>query len=279
MKNLAPTKFSDINTVENMKLYLDDSDRRLRNSPFLYHYTTFSNVVKMIQGRTWHLCNAAAMNDKLEYKNGYSEYWDHLFFSCFMGEVKESIGMWSMYAQPWEQGVKIALPRKTVQNWIENTKELLEIGTDYMPTGRKFDVDKDEVSLKISSVAYSNTDSRQDKNDREKIVWSTATNYNFKKAVHISKLTGYIKDIAWSYEKEIRIKTVFKSDYSIFRVAIPLTDELINNMIVTASPLFEKDLKSELKRNTGKDIQSEKSIFTDRLNIITICQRCEYKLK
>ena len=43
------------------------------------------------------------MNDNLEYKNGDPHRLRNLFFSCFMCEDKESIGMWSMYAQPWEK--------------------------------------------------------------------------------------------------------------------------------------------------------------------------------
>ena len=96
----VPTNFSDIYSAEELKLYLDDMASRLKNSPYLYHYTTISNVIKMIQGKTWHLGNAPGMNDKLEYKNGDSRHWRNLFFSCFMGEDKESIGIWSMYAQP-----------------------------------------------------------------------------------------------------------------------------------------------------------------------------------
>lgn len=53
----VPTNFSDINTARELKLYLDDTANRLRNSPYLYHYTTVSNVIKMIQGKNWHLGN------------------------------------------------------------------------------------------------------------------------------------------------------------------------------------------------------------------------------
>ena len=51
-KSETPTSFSDIQTAEDLKLYLDDTANRLRSSPYLYHYTTVSNVIKMIQGRT-----------------------------------------------------------------------------------------------------------------------------------------------------------------------------------------------------------------------------------
>lgn len=86
-----PTNFSDIQTAEDLRLYLDDTASHLRNSPYLYHYTTVSNVIKMIQGKTWHLGNAAGMNDNLEYKNGDPLRWNNLFFSCFCVKIKEAL--------------------------------------------------------------------------------------------------------------------------------------------------------------------------------------------
>ena len=278
-KSKVPRKFSNINTSEELKLYLDDMTNRLKNSPYLYHYTTISNVVKMIKGKTWHLGNAAGMNDHLEYKNGDSHRWNNLFFSCFMGEDKENIGMWSMYAQPWEKGVKIALPKEVIRKWIRETKEILEISTsNYQPTGQAITIGENGARLKLSSVAYCNADSLQETKAKEKLMWSTATNTNIKDAVRIPELTGYIKDMAWSYEKEIRIKAEFDNIGNIKRVAIPLIDEVIDAMTITASPLFEGDLRAELEREIAQQIKTGKSIFTNRLNIRTICQECEYKL-
>ena len=45
------------------------------------------------------------MNDQLEFSNGDKERWKNIFFASFMMDMKESIGMWSMYSQPWESGV------------------------------------------------------------------------------------------------------------------------------------------------------------------------------
>ena len=115
-KENIPTVFQDIETPEELKRYLDDSMRRLDNTPYLHHYTNVSRVVDMIRSGTWHLGNAEGMNDNLEYKNGDAPRWRNLFFSCFMCEDKESIGMWSMYAQPWEKGVKISIPKVAVKN-------------------------------------------------------------------------------------------------------------------------------------------------------------------
>lgn len=291
MENTGKTRvsadiFPNITTSYELRTYLDDSEKRLKNSPFVHHYTTLDNVVKMIRGGSWHLGNAAGMNDKLEYENGDLKRWNNLFFSCFMCEDKESIGMWSMYAQPWERGVKITLPSNAVRKWIRSTKELLEISTDdYQPTGKIIPLGDNTARLRLSAVAYSNADSLQ-KNSEEKITWSNKSNKNIRNAAHISELTGYIKDMAWSYEKEIRIKAEFQRAGSIERVAIPLNDEIISQMIITASPLFDGNLQAELQKsiesqlkNNGARItliRTDSSIFTHRLNIKTVCQSCKF---
>ncbi len=279
-KNVVPTVFSDITTANGLKLYLDDDTARLKSSPSLYHYTSISNVVAMIRSGTWHLGNAHNMNDNLEYNNGDPDQWKNLFFSCFMCEDKESIGMWSMYAQPWERGVKIEIPRADVRKWITSTTELREISiVDYQPTGRVIPLDGDSASLWLSSVAYCNVDSLQGKKDEERVTWSTAKNTKIKNAAHLPALTGYIKDMAWSYEKEIRIKAHFDNKDGIQRVAIPLTTEIINAMTITASPLFEGNLSEILEKEIASSIKTDTSIFTHRLNIKTICQSCELKQK
>ena len=273
-------KFSNIETANDLKMYLDDAKARLRNSPSLFHYTTFSNAVKILNGKLWHLGNASEMNDRLEYNNGDPRYWKNLFFGCFMCEDRESIGMWSMYAQPWESGVKITLPKDVVIKWIQDTKEIIEISLDnYSPTGRKIKLNEDKACLKLSSVAYCNADSLQKNKDEEKITWSNVTNKNITNAVRIPELTGYIKDMAWSYEKEVRIKAELKKYIGIKRVAIPITDDVFDNMIITASPLFEGDIRKKIRQHTYMDIKTDESIFTDRLNIKTICKECEYKIR
>lgn len=279
-KKEIPTNFPDIQTAEQLKMYLDDSANRLKNSRFLYHYTTVSNVIKILRSKTWHLGNASGMNDRLEYKTGQSidpNRWNNLFFSSLMCEDKENIGMWSMYSQPWEKGVKITLPRKTVLNWIKETKRLLEISpTDLQPTGKEIIVDGHNVSLRLSAVAYSNADSLQD-NEQEKITWSNTKNYNIRQPMLRPELIGYIKNIAWSYEKEVRIKAEFNNSSGMQRVAVPLTDEVIKKMNITAGPLFEGSLKDVLLKEAVYEINTEQSIFTGQLNIKNPCLECELK--
>lgn len=275
-KSTTPTVFKDINNPTDLVLYLCDDAKRLSNSGYIYHYTTLNSLIKIIKSKRWHLAKAADMNDNLEFNNGDMTRWPNIFFSSFMTEDKESIGMWSMYAQPWEKGVKIAIPSTVARNWIHSIIELEEISVlDYAPTGKK--VELDNTQLKLASVVYSNTDSLTKKDAMEKLCWSNVVNTNLRSAAHIKELTGYVKDMAWSYEKEIRIRGEFNNLEGFDRVAIDLPDEVIDSMIITASPLFEGDLLAELQKVTELQLSTDYSLFKERLIIKSICQTCDFK--
>lgn len=274
--NSAPTVFKDITIPDDLIRYLCDDTRRLSNSEYIYHYTTISSVIKIIRSESWHLTNAVNMNDKLEYQNGDKARWPNIFFSSFMTEDRESIGMWSMYAQPWEKGIKIAIPSNVARKWVRGITKLDEISIlNYTPTGKTVSINPYELSL--ASVVYSNTDSLTKNDTVEKLCWSNVFNTNLKNAAHMHALTGYVKDMAWSYEKEIRIRAEFDNTNGFQRVAIKLPDEVINSMIITASPLFEGNLLDELQKETQRQLNTDSSLFKGRLNIETICQSCEFK--
>lgn len=274
--NSTPTVFKDISNPTDLIQYLCDDTRRLANSEYIYHYTTLSSAIKIIRSESWHLTNAADMNDILEYQNGDKSRWPNIFFGSFMTEDKESIGMWSMYAQPWEKGIKIAIPLNVLRRWIRGITKLEEISlSNYRPTGKTVLIEPGQLDL--ASVVYSNTDSFTKKDNIEKLCWSNVVNTNLQNAAHMPELTGYVKDMAWSYEKEIRIRAEFNNRQGFQRVSIKLPDEVITSMIITASPLFEGNLMDELRRETQRQLIVDSSLFKGRLNIESICQSCELK--
>ncbi len=269
--------FKDISTPYGLVDYLSDSASRLENSDFIYHYTTLPVVIKMLRNRIWHLGNAKYMNDQLEFKNGDILKWKNIFFSSFMTEDKESIGMWSMYAQPWEKGIKITIPSKVARKWIDDITEIKEVSIkDYELTGRTVQIYDKGIGL--TAVAYCNTDSLTKNDiDNEELRWSNVVNKLLVYASHEIELTGYVKDMAWSYEKEIRIRAEFNNTPGFQRVAIALPEAVIDAMTFTASPLFEGNLKEELYKEILRQVQVDNSLFQGRLNIKTICQQCELK--
>lgn len=269
--------FAKITTPSELAKYLDNVSSRLQKRVYLYHYTKLPNLIAMFRSKCWHLCSAKDMNDLLEYKNGDSSRWNNLFFASFMTESKESIGMWSMYSQPWERGVKIAIPVAIVKNWIKKCTEIFEVDLNTKQlTGQKIKISPN-VTLWLSSVAYSNAESLEYTGMQETISWSNRHNSNIKNATTIPELTGYIKDNAWDYEKEVRLKAEFDNIHNFKRVAIALPDEVLDAMIITAGPLFEGDLLDEIKKEIQRTVETDTSLFSGNLKLESICINCSYK--
>ncbi len=267
--------FSDIISPIELREYLD-APARLNNSRYLYHYTSVAAVIGMLNTKRWHLCSAKDMNDRVEYDAGDIAIWNNLFFSSFMGEEKENVGMWSMYAQPWNQGVKIAIPKGVFKQWVKETRLIYEISkSDYSEKGEPIYIDEYALTIKISSVAY--CDYGYGEVGDQGISWSNKKNYLLRNIFSGKILTGYIKDRAWAYEKEVRVKAEFNNLQGIERVAIPLTEKVIDAMVITASPLFKGDLKSLLKKKTGRTVHMDSSKFTNKLKVKDPCGDCVLK--
>ena len=198
MEKIKTGKQMSFETIADSYQLIDylDAKARLNSSKYLYQYTTVNALVNMIRSKTLHLANAKNMNDQLEYQNGDPKVWNDLFFSCFMMEDDESIGMWSMYAQPWREGVKISLPREVLRKWVADTTEILEVSqATKQLTGRKIE-DPGLFKLWISAVAYSNYDGIDHKKDEELLRCGNQINSNLRNVPRRSELTGYIKDMA-----------------------------------------------------------------------------------
>lgn len=267
--------FKEIYKVNDLIKYLD-SYSRLNNGRNVYHYTTISSAVSIIDSMCWHLGAPDGMNDKLEYERGDKTRWNNIFFSSFMCEEKESIGMWSMYSQPWKDGVKISIPIKSLKKWIKEVKEITIIKSDdKKQEGSVIKIDKRKPKLWLSAVAYHSALMKKDS-----LKWSTTRNDKFSNILQYSELTGYIKDEAWSYEKEMRIKCeIGNVDGDIKKISIPIPEYILNDMVVTAGPLFKGDLQEKLKEEISRTIDCKTSKFYEKLNIDSRCSRCLYPNK
>jgi hypothetical protein len=267
------TAFSKIISINDLIAYLDDHSSRLKNREYLYHYTTLNKAIDIFKGKLWHLGNAKYMNDQLEYSNGDKDRWKNIFFASFMTDVKENIGMWSMYSQPWEDGVLLMIPKGEVQNWIKNVDEIFEISCkDYKPTGKSVKISATN-NLFLSSVAYSNCDNPET-DENKKITWSTVENIAIKNATQIPELTGYIKNSAWDYEREIRIKATLEDGHGFQRTAIKTPRNMLDSIEIVAGPLFKGELNKRLHEKIENINKISNSLFHNKLFIKNTCSDC-----
>ena len=69
-------------------------------------------------------------------------------------------------------------------------------------------------------------------------MWSNKKNTKIPNCQQISELTGYIKDDAWDYEKEVRLKAEFENTFGFRRVAIKIPDSVLDEITISSGPLF-----------------------------------------
>lgn len=277
-KKVSVTNFSEINSPQNLIAYLSDSANRLENTKnkatqYVYHYTKLSNVVSIINGRFWWLNSPKSMNDGLEFQNiSEFEQRNAVFFASFMYDSSESIAMWSMYAQPWEDGVFIRIPVEVFKKWIRNTKTIYPV---FCSEKQKPILEKSAISyeqLSIVRVAYTNADSMQYKSE-EILICGKAENKLLKNTPHLPDLVGYVKDLAWEYEREVRVLATVDKSTKCDRLAIELPDDLIDSIEIVAGPRFSGNLPERIIKEVQRLFTTKRSLFSDKLNWIP-CDSC-----
>lgn len=269
--------FSKIRTSRQLVEYLSNSTDRVDNKSHIMHYTCLEAVISIISKRYWYIGNPHNMNDGLEYSHGSPDLWNKIFFSSFMAEEKESIAMWSMYAQPWEKGVKISIPATVFKKWIRDIKTVYRANPDTKQAIPEVELGMDKASVKIIKVAYCNSDSKM-KSEQEKMSCGEAHNEIMTDLLKNKNLVGYLKNEAWQYEKEIRLRIDLKDDIRFDAVAIKVPDYVIDSMVITAGPLFEGNLKEKIEEIIREiKISTEKSVFTGKFKVSNPCIKCEYR--
>lgn len=272
-KKTPVTNFSEIESPQDLIAYLSHSTDRLDNTKnnstqYVYHYTKLCNVVSIINNRRWWLKSPKTMNDGLEFQHiSESKQNKTVFFASFVYNLSESIAMWSMYAQPWEDGVYIRIPVKQFKEWKNNTEIIYTVHR----TETKESLIPVE-NLSIVRVAYTNADSVQSES-KEILRCGKAENTNLKNTPDLPDLMGYIKDMAWEYEQEVRMLAAVDKSIECDGLAIEVTDDLIDSMEIVAGPRFSGDLYERIRREVDRQLKTDDSLFSGKLTWIP-CDNC-----
>ena len=215
------------------------------------------------------------MNDGLELSHASGFLWDKIFFASFMIEPKESIAMWSMYAQPWEKGVMIKIPVEQFKAWVNSI--LLISSADSSTKKAHGDDISYSTNLFFHAVAYTNADS-VDAGEPEIITCGGEENRVLSKATNVAELVGFIKDSAWSYENEFRLRVEVTSDHVYDAVSIQIPDAVIDTMEIVAGPRFAGNLSERIGQEIQRQLKFDQSLFSDKLKWIP-CDTCSEKCK
>lgn len=265
-------KFADIDNERDLLDYLQSCLKNKQNSlnkkpKYFYHYTKDSTIIDILKSNKWYMGSPLDMNDGLEKIYLLDNKIDNIFFASFLTDEDENLGMWSMYSQPWSNGVIIKIPIASVKKWIalnpkvyaadKNTKQPIKEINDY--------------KLLTNSVVYVDM-SNEITNGIRGIKCGNQLNYKMIPLTP-SKFGGYIKDKAWSYEREIRVRIETQQKYD--GVCMEIPSKILNTFEFVTGPRYTGNLLARIRKVDPK-FNGERiipSLFTGRLSWV-YCDSC-----
>lgn len=266
-------RFDEITNSLDLVKYLTSKNKiQSLSEQYVSHYTSLWAAERILESGKFQLNNPQNMNDGLEF-SGASMDTSKLYFASFSLENGENIGMWSMYGQPWEQGIKLSIPKKRFIEWAGQISEVFNVDPKTRETILVNPISKGNYKASISRVAYV----QWGENSEVKMISCGERSKNeIIKHVDTKLLSGLIKDAAWAYEKEIRLRVDLIQKTGVEKVAVNIPKEILNEIVVTTGPRFENGI---LSRSIIRKHKMEKSIYDKKLNWV-YCDSCKnYKAK
>lgn len=274
-KSKKMQSFEKIQTFSELKQHLKDRATFLHEKDcYLCHYTSANAANSIIKSGKWYIGSPQKMNDGLELSHADTSVWNKIFFASFMNETQESIAMWSMYAQPWSDGVMIRIPVRSFKEWVNSSPSISSANA----TTKKANQDDITVHTKLSfhAVSYTNAESKE-KNDTETLRCGERENSILQNVLNSSELIGYVKDVAWSYEKEYRLRVDVQSEALYDAVSVTIPDDIINRMEIVTGPRFSGKLRLNTNGFPPRCVNPNRvrsSLFDGKLKWI-YCDSCE----
>lgn len=245
---------------------------------YVYHYTKMSAVSDILKGKKWYVGSPKNMNDGLELIHLEDVHADNLFFASFCMGNSENIGMWSMYAQPWEEGVILRIPIEKMKAWVKSGCKIYDADKDTKAAGAEIK----DARIAFHAVAYINEDSNETRTVDILSCGKDTNDYLGKISEQPLQniLKGYLKDNAWAYENEYRIRVETDPREKHDAVSIDIPKDVLDSFEFITGPRFKKNFIEVLRKKAGPRLNPKvtASLFTGRLNWI-YCDSCNFKKK
>lgn len=239
-------KFADIKTAKELKGYLEKQAFHF-NRKSVFHYTNLESLLEIIKSKKLKFSTFEKTNDVIE-DEFINDSIRKKFYFCFMRSMQENFGMWAMYGGITDNQEKNL--RNTYVKIEFDVKELRKI------------VKKNNIQASL--VAYTDMVKADDDNSYGIISCGDCINKNKITVDKKGILSGYIKDNAWKYEKELRLW----SDNEFVSI-----EEIISSIKIIPSPMVSLKKFKELIKN------SNYSAYLKTLELCTVKNNYEGKYR
>ncbi len=272
--------FKSIETIDDMLSFLGVKGN---NHNYYHHYTNIDSLIKMIHSKFFLLTrgNSVNINDQHEYRaKGSAELWDKTYLGSFAYGDSENMAMWGLYGLPWEEAVRISIPKKAMKKWIEGVSDVFS--AEIINGNLRTEHLRISFQAKLSDIVY--IDEKQN-SASSKLYWNSEmlalNNRVLLKGIDLEpQMTGFIKNDAWKYENEVRVHIQLRRKTGKERLAIRLTDEVISSMTITAGPYFKGDLANRIEERIPfalHNSQFYESGFKNLVKYRSLCTMCQHE--
>ena len=273
-----PALFEDATSPEELIASLRSRASTAQNTyngvtKYVCHYTKMSAVIAILKSKKWYIGSPKNMNDGLELMRLEDMHADNLFFASFCMDDKESIGMWSMYSQPWDEGVLIRIPIEKFKSWVKDSTAIYDADKKTKEAGALIE----NAKILYHAVAYTNVDSKVE-NEVDCLVCGSQQNNHPFDIQNDPAFIGYVKDIAWAYENEYRIRIETDPAETHSAVAIDIPEDVLNSFEFVTGPRFKENFLALIRQSVNRRLNPviKESLFTGRLTWV-YCDSCKYK--
>lgn len=240
-----------------------------------YHYTTWNSIVAIMREQSFLLTrgNAMIINDQHEaiMKGSYHE-WNKTFIGSFSFGSSENMAMWGLYGLPWEDAVRIAIPQSAMLRWIESIKQVdLWENNRVTESIRHFDVTLADIGY-VDGIADTPVLKVKYGRDNNAILHDNETNAVDRDP----RLTGYIKNIAWCYENEVRLKIRLPHEMWVEKIRVSMPKETVDAITLTTGPCFRWKSDS-LYDQLDKENRISDSGFSNMVRYRPLCSLCQHR--
>lgn len=264
--------FRDIYDIDTMIHYLKEKGE---NHESYYHYTSWDSLVKIMQNKSFLLTrgNSLSINDYNEARKGSREEWNRTFIGSFSFGSAEIMAMWGLYCLPWSDAVRISIPKDKMNRWQQSIHFIKPF-----VNGRTVEY-RDRCDVSLNDIVYvegtKGSDSIKLKHGNKVINIKTV---NTLLGVDISpRMTGYIKNSAWKYENEVRLRIQLENNNTSFdRISVDIPCDVVDSFIITSGPYFQAK-NDALYRRLKIENRIKESGFTNDVNYRELCSLCQHE--
>ena len=264
----------NIYEVNNVKSLISFLEEKGLNHNYYHHYTSWDSFKKIYSNKSFLLTrgNSLSINDHHEaLTKGSWEIWNKTYIGSFAFGSSENMAMWGLYGLPWNDAVRISIPKAQMIKWIKSLKTVNIWDGEIKGT-----ITPQKISL--TDIAYiggikGSCDLKITHSDKS---FSTSKLPELHKLDEKPEITGYIKNYAWHYENEVRLRVELFRDIGYDKVLLELPQDTLNAIRLTTGPYFAwKD--DQLYTELCSQGRVNESGFKNLVNYRTLCSMCKYE--